>query len=483
LFSCFASREEDQDPIDTALIKKAKEHTKNVEALGNYILNSFKPFDPQSKRTESNVTYQGKTFSLSKGAPQVILALVKDDKVSQRINSTVEEFANNGYRTLGVAKKEKDRWSFVGLIPLYDPPREDSAKTIETAQSMGIKVKMVTGDHIAIAKEIAGQVSLGKNILPATDLMNMSDIIATAKAEECDGFAEVYPEHKYHIVDLLQKNGHICGMTGDGVNDAPALKKADAGIAVAGATDAAKAAADIVLTKPGLSVIIDAIKQSRKIFQRMNSYALYRIAETIRVLFFIALCIICFNFYPVTAMMIVLLALFNDAPIMAIAYDNVKYSNKPEQWNMREVIGIATFLGIIGVMVTFSLFYIAEEVLHLDRAVIQSLMFLKLAVAGHLTIFMTRTKGAFWSIAPAPCLLWSAVATKLLATLVVVYGCFVTPIGWKLAGFVWAYAIVELFVTDWLKVKFIRVLDHEGVKFSRGKKTALEAEMVSPYKS
>ena len=190
----------------------------------------------------------------------------------------------------------------------------------------------------------------------------------TAEAiEKADGFAQVFPEHKFHIVDVLQKRGHIVGMTGDGVNDAPALKKADCGIAVSGATDAARAAASIVLLAPGLSVIIDAIKESRRIFQRMNSYAMYRIAETLRVLLFMTLAILVFNFYPVTAVMIVMLALLNDGAILSIAYDNVHYKNKPEAWNMRLVLGISTVLGVIGVVAAFGLFYLGERVFHLDR--------------------------------------------------------------------------------------------------------------------
>ena len=236
-----------------------------------------------------------------------------------------------------------------------------------------------------------------------------------AKAiEKADGFAQVFPEHKFHIVDVLQKRGHIVGMTGDGVNDAPALKKADCGIAVSGATDAARAAAAIVLMTPGLSVIIDAIKESRRIFQRMNSYAIYRIAETLRVLLFMTLAILVFNFYPLTAVMIVMLALLNDGAILSIAYDNVHYKDQPEAWNMRLVLGIATVLGVIGVVSAFGLFYLGERVFHLDRAHIQTLMYLKLSVAGHLTIFLTRTRGPFWSIRPAR-ILWVAVLGTQIA--------------------------------------------------------------------
>ena len=248
-------------------------------------------------------------------------------------------------------------------------------------------------------------------------------------------------------------------MTGDGVNDAPALKKADCGIAVSGATDAARAAAAIVLMTPGLSVIIDAIKESRKIFQRMNSYAIYRIAETLRVLLFMTLAILVFNFYPLTAVMIVMLALLNDGAILSIAYDNVHYKDQPEAWNMRLVLGIATVLGVIGVVSAFGLFYLGERVFHLDRAHIQTLMYLKLSVAGHLTIFLTRTRGPFWSIRPAR-ILWGAVlGTQMVATLIAVYGVFMTPLGWGWAGFVWGYALAWFLVNDRVKLLAYRILD------------------------
>jgi H+-transporting ATPase len=470
LDATLASREEDQDPIDDAIIAKARKVSELMGALDRYKVIEFTPFDPTSKRAVATVEdTAGNRFRVAKGAPQAILSLIGDQQtLSQEVDDHVNSLASNGYRPLGVAKTDGEgNWRYLGLIGLYDPPREDSAETIRTAQAMDVQVKMITGDHAAIAKEIARQVNLGTNILPAASFLDKPDREAERIVEDADGFAQVFPEHKFHIVELLQRGGHIAGMTGDGVNDAPALKKADVGIAVAGATDAAKSAADIVLTKPGLSVIIDAIKESRKIFQRMNTYAIYRIAETIRVLFFITLSILVFNFYPVTAVMIVLLALFNDAPIMAIAYDNVHYSNKPEKWNMRVVLGMATLLGLVGVIASFGIFYIGEEILHLTQVMVQSFIFLKLAVAGHLTIFLTRTRGPFWSIKPAGILFWSAVGTKALATLVVVYGWYVFPIGWKLALFVWAYALVAFVVTDFLKVRFYKLLDHEGLKFHR----------------
>jgi len=279
--------------------------------------------------------------------------------------------------------------------------------------------------------------------------------------EQADGFAQVFPEHKYYIVDVLQQRGHITGMTGDGVNDAPALKKADCGIAVSSATDAARNAASIVLMTPGLSVIIDAIRGSREIFQRMNSYAIYRIAETLRVLLFMTLAILIFNFYPLTAVMIVMLALLNDGAILSIAYDNVHFKDKPESWNMRMVLGVSSVLGAIGPIAAFGLFYLAERVYQVDRAQIQTLMYLMLSVAGHLTIFLTRTRGPFWSIRPAPILSMAVLGTQILATLIAVYGVFMTPIGWGWALFVWAYALAWFLVSDRVKLLAYRIFDHE----------------------
>ena len=472
LFASLASREEDKDPIDSAIIDKTKTVKGLLDKLASYQIKEFKPFDPVIKRSEATVSDPGnKTFKITKGAPQVILALIEGaekEKTSEVINKQIDEFASKGFRTLGTAKtNDSGKWEYVGLIPLFDPPRDDSAKTIKTALDMGVQVKMITGDHTAIAKQIAQKVNLKTNIQEASAFLDKPDKEAIKIIESADGFAQVFPEHKYKIVDLLQESKHIVGMTGDGVNDSPALKKADAGIAVAGATDAAKSAADIVLTLPGLSVIIDALKESRKIFQRMNSYAIYRIAETIRVLFFITLAIIVFNFYPVTAIMIVLLALFNDAPIMAIAYDNVRYSKAPEKWNMRVVLSMATFLGLIGVVSSFGIFYIGQEVLHLSKETVQTFIFLKLAVAGHLTIFLTRTRGPFWSFKPSATMFWAAVITKILATFVAVYGWFITPISWNLALFVWGYALVAFLITDFLKVKIYKVIDHQDIKFKK----------------
>jgi H+-transporting ATPase len=327
LAAALASRADNNDVIDLAVL----DGLKNKEELKNYQVVHFQPFDPVHKRTEATVKApDGKTFRVTKGAPQVIMALAANaGPVKTAVDQAINDFAARGFRSLGVKS------------------------TIEAARQLGVKFTMVTGDALAIARETAKNLGMGANILDASglgDAKQQESAQVAESIEHADGFAEVFPEHKFHIVDVLQKHGHIVGMTGDGVNDAPALKQADCGIAVSGATDAARAAAAIVLLKPGLSVIIDAIKESRKIFQRMNSYAIYRIAETLGVLLFMTLSILIFNFYPVTAVMIVMLALLNDGAILSIAYDNVQYSNKPEAWDMRLVLGIATVIGVVGVI-------------------------------------------------------------------------------------------------------------------------------------
>jgi H+-transporting ATPase len=460
LAGALASRAENDDTIDLAVLGGLKDKA----TLKPYQVTHFQPFDPVHKRTEATVkAADGSTFKVTKGAPQVILALVANAaSVKDAVDKAVNDFAARGYRALGVARADGDgQWQLLGVLPLFDPPREDAKSTVATAAQMGVKIKMVTGDALAIARETAKTLGMGTNILDGAALgdSKTKETAAVAKSiEDADGFAQVFPEHKFHIVDVLQTHGHIVGMTGDGVNDAPALKKADCGFAVSGATDAARAAASIVLVAPGLAVIIDAIKESRKIFQRMNSYAMYRIAETLRVLLFMTLAIVIFNFYPLTAIMIVMLALLNDGAILSIAYDNVIYRNQPEAWNMRVVLGIATVLGLVGPIASFGLFYLGDRVFHIDRPQIQTMMYLMLSVAGHLTIFQTRTRGPWWSIRPAWILLLAIVGTQVLATVICVFGFLVTPLWWGWAAFVWGYALIWFLATDPVKLLAYRVL-------------------------
>ena len=461
LDAALASRADNDDTIDLAVLAGVTD----AKALRGYHVVHFQPFDPVHKRTEATVKATGgKTFRVSKGAPQVILELAANSRqVKADVDRAVNDFAARGFRSLGVARAEgTGPWQFVGVLPLFDPPRRDAKATIATALQMGVKVKMVTGDALAIAEETAKTLGMGTAILDAAGLgdVKRKETAAAGKAiENADGFAQVFPEHKFHIVDVLQKRGHIVGMTGDGVNDAPALKKADCGIAVSSATDAARAAASIVLTTPGLSVIIEAIKESRRIVQRMNSYAIYRIAETLRVLLFITLTILIFNFFPVTAVMIVMLALLNDGSILSIAFDKVHYKDQPEAWNMRLVLGMAGVLGVVGPIAAFGMFYIGDRVLNLNHAHIQTLMYLLLSVAGSLTIYLSRTRGPFWSIRPARILVLAVSGAEAVATLLALFGIFMPQLSWRWVVLVWGYSLVWFLVTDRVKLLAYRILD------------------------
>jgi H+-transporting ATPase len=427
----------------------------------------------------------------------------------------VDTLAARGYRTLAVGRKRGDApLELLGLITLYDPPRDDSKQIIADMQDYGVEVKMVTGDNMAIAREIGALLGLEQRTLRAEQLSGSAgnellvlaevlskaiyqrlrpevsrkeaqrfagEVMETVKSlydtrllerefihthesaivgmiESVNIFAEVVPEDKYRIVDTLQKAGHIVAMTGDGVNDAPALKKADCGIAVSNATDAARGAADIILTAPGLGVINEAVKQARITFERMKSYATFRIAETVRIILFMTLSIVVFNFYPITALMIILLALLNDLPILAIAYDNTRVNARPVRWNLPEMLTVSTVLGVTGVIGSFLLFFILREK-GFSEEMIQSMMFLKLIVAGHSTLYITRTEGWFWRRPfPAPLLFSATFGTEILGTLIAVYGILITPIGWEYALWMWAYALTWFFVDNAAKMLAYRLL-------------------------
>jgi H+-transporting ATPase len=476
LAAALASRAEDEDAIDLAVLSGIKDRS----SLEGYTIEHFLPFDPVHKRTEAAVKDKdGREFKVTKGAPQVILAL---DPTAAEIKDEVERavagFARHGFRSLGVARSnEKGNWDFLGVIPLSDPLRSDTKETIAAAERMGLEVKMVTGDQLAIAKEIARDLDLGPEILDAS-------VFGQAKAHEAgqladaieraDGFAQVFPEHKYHIVDVLQRHGHIVGMTGDGVNDAPALKKADAGIAVSGATDAARAAASIVLLDPGLSMVVKAIGESRRIFRRMLNYAIYRITETLALLAFLTLAIILFKTYPVTAIMIVLLAILNDGAILSIAYDNVRLAPRPERWEMRTVLGVATALGLVAMVRSFGILFIGRDLLHLDGDTVRTLVYLNLSVGGHLSVFAARTRGPFWAMRPSWILLGAVLGTQTLATLIAVFGLFMAPLGWLHAATVWGYCLVLFLLQDRVKLAAYRILgrEHSGflVHLARGRR-------------
>jgi H+-transporting ATPase len=350
----------------------------------------------------------------------------------------------------------------LGILPMFDPPRDDSRATIERAEAKGVRIKMVTGDDTAIAREIARQLGLGTNIIPAAEAFpphmdpnNVPPAIADA-IETADGFARVFPEHKYAIVKALQQRGHIVAMTGDGVNDAPALKQADCGTAVSGATDAARSAAALILTAPGLSVINNAIDEARRIFGRITSYTIYRVALTMDIMALVVLSTIFLDFQPLTAIMIVIMSLLDDVPIMTIAYDNTPVAERPIRWHMPHLLAVAAMLGLFSVAQSFGLLLIGMEVLSdpleqrwfdlFDASQLQSVMFLQLVAGGHLLLFVTRTdKWFFLPPHPARPLVIAIVLTQVLAVLMCGLGWLVPPIPWTLIGWIWLYNLLWLF--------------------------------------
>lgn len=450
-----ASEEGTKDAIDLAIIGGLKD--RNV--LMEYEITEFVPFDPVSKRAESAAKgLNGAISYCTKGAPQVILSMVSLSEADKsEADGLIEEFASKGYRTLGVASSDdRQIWKFLGIISLYDPPRKDSKDTIKDAQTLGIDVKMVTGDNRSIAREIAGELALGTEIEVVDEVFKGEEEMVEGgleKIENADGFSQVFPEHKYRIVTALQSRGHIVGMTGDGVNDAPALKQADVGIAVSGATDAARSAADLVLTAPGLSVITSGIREARKIFNRMSSYTLYRIAMTIDIMVFVVLAMLFFDRYPLSPVMIIILALLDDIPIMTIAYDNASVDRRPVRWHMKHTLVTSTVLGGLSVVQTFVLLLLAGDILHLGLHQLQSIIFLQLVVGGHLMLFLTRSHRSFWSKPhPSRQLFLAIVATQILAVIMVGFGLLVYSLPWPLIGLVWGYNLVWMLPLDLAKM-------------------------------
>jgi H+-transporting ATPase len=458
LMASLACKAENQDAIDMAILNALD----SPSVLEEFKQEKFVPFDPVNKRTMATIVdAQGERFYVAKGAPQVILSMshMDDESRKNQVEEKVNAFASKGYRTLGVARSDDgEHWEFLGLLPLFDPPREDAAETIAKAREHGVIVKMVTGDNVAIAREIAGNLGMGRNILPADELgqgveVHIKESEVAKRIEKADGYAQVFPEHKYLIVKALQAHDHLVGMTGDGVNDAPALKQADVGIAVSGATDAARAAADLILTSPGLSVIIRAIEEARRIFERMNSYAIYRITETIRIMVFMVLAMMVYNFYPMTAIMIILLALLNDLPIMTIAKDNTWLDKDPVRWKMKRVLTIAAVLGGVGIIETFALLVIAKTWFNLGVSELQTVIFLKLAVAGHMTLFVARSRHPFFTKPyPSKILFFTILTTQVIAALVAWQGIFVTPIPLVYIGYIWLYCLVWIMIEDMAKL-------------------------------
>ncbi len=474
LAAALAAERERMDAIDKAVNGGLEDES----VLDGYTMEKFVPFDPVGKRVEATLKApDGTTLMATKGAPQVIIDLCHlEAEAAEKAGKVVTDLAETGFRALGVAESRDGgaSWTFLGILSLLDPPREDSKETIRLARERGLRVKMITGDDVAIGSQIASQLGMGTHLIAAADFftkdMDMDHL--SDHTEECvdraDGFGRVFPEHKYGIVKALQHRGHMVAMTGDGVNDAPALKQADCGIAVSGATDAARAAAALVLTAPGLSTVVDAIDGARQIFERIINYVLFRVAMTLDIMFVVVLATVFFGFSPLTPVMIILIALLDDIPIMTIAYDNTPLPPKPVRWQMRRLLLVSSFMGLMAVAQTFGLMIIVhgwmqdpalQAWITLNTDQLQTIIFLQIVAGGHLLLFVMRSRGSMfkppWCAMP---LALAIIGTQIVAVLVCGFGWFVPAIPWTAIGLVWVYMLVWMLVLDVVKLALYRRL-------------------------
>ena len=500
-----------QEPARDALDKLTLTAV-DMESLDSIEQIAYMPFDPIVKRTEGTVRDKktGKEFKTSKGAPHVIAKLVGDAAVTELVDADVHKLGMRGVRSLAVAKTDDTgKWQFLGMLTFLDPPRPDTKKTIEDARAFGVQVKMITGDHLLIAKETARVLDMGDNIRSSTGLPLLDPVtklkpknLGRDYGDMClsaDGFAQVFPEHKYLIVECLRELGYKIGMTGDGVNDAPALKRADVGIAVSGSTDAARAAADIILTEEGLSTIIDGILISRCIFVRIRNFITYRISATLQLLIFFFIAVFAFkptdyqplenpdfvawpSFFHMPVIMLMLITLLNDGTLIAIGYDQVIPQKSPEVWNLRVLFflgavlgGVACFSSLLMLWALLSSwrpgsFFEVIGLGGLSYGQITTSIYLKVSISDFLTLFSARTGDDwFWSSCPAP-ILFSAACFALTSSTIIalvwpsstIDGVYTLGLARRkphlLAFYVWLYCIIWWFIQDASKILAFKLM-------------------------
>ncbi len=443
-YAALASDAATQDPIDLAILQAAQQlPSQPLQCL------HFTPFDPQTRRSEAVYDNAGRTLRVSKGAALEIAARCGMPDIAP----DVAALAANGYRVLGVAQGEDETLQFAGLIALQDPPRDDSAALIQHLRELGVRVIMVTGDSQATAQQVAQQVGIGTRSCAAAQI--------TSNAEQaiarCDVFAQVYPEDKFHLVQALQQHGHVTGMTGDGVNDAPALKQAEVGIAVSNATDVAKAAASLVLTKPGLSDVVAAVETSRRIYQRMLTYTLNKIIKTLEIAIFMSAGVMLSGELVITPLLIVLLLFTNDFVTMAIATDNVDYARKPDRWHIPDLMRTAAPLAALNLVLSFSVFLTGKYALHLALPQLQSLVFLMLVFTGLGNVFLVRERRHFWQSRPSRWLLASALADIVVVSLLALRGIFMAALPALLILALALVVLVYLVLLDFVKIRLLRM--------------------------
>mmetsp|Transcript_3547 Transcript_3547/g.7588 ORF Transcript_3547/g.7588 Transcript_3547/m.7588 type:complete len:891 (-) Transcript_3547:168-2840(-) len=503
-------REPPRDALDTMVLGAA-----DLDECDKYTQLEFVPFDPRIKRTEATLRGpDGFVFKVTKGAPNIVLQLCHNkDEIKDRVEHIIEDLGGRGIRCLTVARtKEDGKWHMAGILTFLDPPRPDTKETVRRSKEYGVDVKMITGDHQLIAKEMARMLDMDPNIMTSEGLPKFpesgdpKDIPPTLGDTHgdmmlaCGGFAHVYPEHKYLIVETLRQRGYTCAMTGDGVNDSPALKRADVGVAVHGATDAARAASDMVLTEPGLSVVVDAMLIARGVFQRMLSFLTYRVSATLQLVFFFFIGVFAlppknygvtdpnFQFFHIPVLMFMLITLLNDGTLMAIGYDNVVPSSRPQRWNLPVLFVIASVLAGVACISSLLLLWMGLDALEqnyhqswfhglgistMDQGQIVTMLYLKVSISDFLTLFSSRTQADwFFSHMPSKILLIGAVISLTISTIVasvwkdgrmddiwtvgLAHGSGNTHL---LPIWVWLYCIFWWFVQDVVKVLTYKILD------------------------
>ncbi|MBC7262068.1 MAG: HAD-IC family P-type ATPase, partial [Chloroflexi bacterium] len=461
LYGAMASQEANHDPIDMAFIAAARQK----QLADNFVQKSFKPFDPSTRRTEALVEVDGRDLLVMKGAISAIAqACGLDPEVMRDVERRADELAQKGYRTLAVATTEgQSPPRLAGLITLSDVVRPDAAKLIEELKQLGVSVKMLTGDALSIAKEIASLVGLGQDISRAADLTRLAnlDVASAAEiAEHSDGFAEIYPEDKYTVVKLLQAKGHLVGMTGDGVNDAPALRQAEVGIAVSNATDVAKGAASVVLTDDSLASIVDLVKQGRVIYQRIATWIINKISRTILKSAFVVLAFLLTGKFVVSAFAMMLMMFMTDFVKISLSTDNVRGSEEPVVWNVTGLVKAAVILGSLMVVEAFGLLYLGFRFFGLganDQA-LYTFAFETLFYFAMSSIFVVRERGHFWDSAPSKILLTAIVFDTVLGTAIATFGIpGLHPLPLTITLSVLVYTLVfSLVVNDFIKYLAIK---------------------------
>lgn len=442
-YAAEASRQEDNDPIDNAVL----EYSEAMSIRRGRQL-SFIPFNPSTKRTQAEIANGGK-YEVTKGATLIVMKLTRSSPASiSKVNSDMEKLAANGLRAVAVAvRKSGGNWKLVGLVALHDPPRPEAKRLIEELKGLGISVKMVTGDSVAVASEIAGEIGLGKKMLTIEGKHGDLD----ERIIKADGFAGVYPEDKYTIVKALQAKGFVVGMTGDGVNDAPALKEAEVGIAVANATDVAKSSAALVLTKNGLGVIVDAVKESRRIFERMATYAMVKVAKVFQIVGLVAITFIAFGFAPITPFLLILLMFTNDIVNISISTDNVYYSNKPNAWNIKSIMYSSGAMGVVLMAEALAFIPLGIVILGLSLTQLQTMIFLVLNITDKFTVLNIRERGAFWKSMPSFPLAVTSVTGIAIGIALAYFGILMPKIGTLPILLVLALSAFFMLVNDVIK--------------------------------